>query len=623
MVRNVAVLGAGTMGAQIAAHAANAGLLVLLLDVTLEQARAGLKGLEKSSPAALFVPEKIRQIDIGTIDKDLGRLRQADWTIEAIVENLDIKKQLLEKVDKARRPGSLITTNTSGLSITALAAGRTEDFRRHWFGTHFFNPPRLMKLLDVFFHVADNIYQNAKHDPQREIFRVPQFMRFMAERNMLGAKTGLGFYKKEGDDILALDIDLLQYRPRRNPSFPSLEMAAGIESLPARLQALFKTGGREAAFVSELLASISDYAALCFSEIADDPDAVDRAMRWGFGWEMGPFELARALKGEAIQPASFLKRQRVIRQNAGASLLDIGDGVACLEFHSKMNTIGGDIISALFESLEEVNAHFAGLVIANEGRNFSAGANLMLLLMEAVEGNWDEIDYMVRTFQRATQAIRYNPKPIVTAPFALTLGGGCEIAMAAARAQAAAETYMGLVETGAGLIPAGGGTTEMLRRAAGRGTQRIREVFENIGLAKVSTSAEDARRFSYLRSEDGITMNSDRLIHDAKAVVLELAATGYRPPVPTEIPVFGESLGAELKLGIYLMQRAGHITEHEANIARRLAYVMCGGSVTRPSTAPEQYFLDLEREAFKSLCVERKTLARMEHLLKKGKVLRN
>ena len=711
MVRNVAVLGAGTMGAQIAAHAANAGLLVLLLDVTLEQARAGLKGLEKSSPAALFVPEKIRQIDIGTIDKDLGRLRQADWTIEAIVENLDIKKQLLEKVDKARRPGSLITTNTSGLSITALAAGRTEDFRRHWFGTHFFNPPRYMKLLeviptadtdpavlaafekfaeivlgkgvvlakdtpnfianriglfaalktiqlmqrygfmieeidrltgsligrantatfrtidivglDVFLHVANNIYQNAKQDPQREIFRIPQFMLLMAERNMFGAKTGHGFYKKEGDDILALDIDSLEYRPRRNTSFPSLEMAAGIESLPARLQALFKTGGREAAFVSELIASISDYAALCFSEIADDPDSVDRAMRWGFAWEMGPFELARALKGEALQPASFLKRQRVIRQNAGASLLDIGDGVACLEFHSKMNTIGGDIISTLFESLEEVNAYFAGLVIANEGRNFSAGANLMLLLMEAVERNWDEIDYMVRTFQRATQAIRYNPTPIVTAPFALTLGGGCEIAMAAPRAQAAAEAYMGLVETGAGLIPAGGGTTEMLRRAAGRGTQRIREVFENIGLAKVSTSAEEARRLSYLRSEDGITMNSDRLIHDAKAVVLELAATGYRPPVPTEIPVFGESLGAELKLGIYLMQKAGHITEHEANIARKLAYVMCGGSVTRPSTAPEQYFLDLEREAFKSLCGERKTLARMEHLLKKGKVLRN
>src|SRR5438093_2085926 len=288
-----------------------------------------------------------------------------------------------------------------------------------------------------------------------------------------------------------------------------------------------------------------------------------------------------------------------------------------------MNTIGGDIISALFESLEEVNATFAGILSANDGRNFSAGANLMLLMMEAVEGNWDEIDFMVRTFQRATQAIRYNAKPVVTAPFALTLGGGCEIAMAAARAQAAAETYMGLVETGAGLIPAGGGTTEMLRRAAGRGTQRIREVFENIGLAKVSTSAEDARRLRYLRPEDGITMNPDRLIYDAKAVVKALAATGYRPPIPAELPAFGQSLAAEIKLGVYLMRQAGHITDYEAQIARKLAHVICGGDVTRPSTAPEQYFLDLEREAFVSLCREQKTLARMEHLLKKGKVLRN
>src|SRR5437773_11090995 len=654
MVRNVAVLGAGTMGAQIAAHAANAGLLVLLLDVTLEQARAGLKGLEKSSPAALFVPEKIRQIDIGTIDKDLGRLRQADWTIEAIVENLEIKKQLLEKVDKARRPGSFITTNTSGLSITALAAGRTEDFRRHWFGTHFFNPPRYMKLLeviptadtdpavlagfekfaeivlgkgvvlakdtpnfianriglfaalrtiqlmqrhgftieeidrltgpligrpntatfrtidivglDVFLHVANNIYQNAKQDPQREIFRIPQFMLLMAERNMFGAKTGHGFYKKEGDDILALDIDSLEYRPRRNTSFPSLEMAAGIESLPARLQALFKTGGREAAFVSELIASISDYAALCFSEIADDPDAIDRAMRWGFAWEMGPFELARALKGEPVAPPSFLKKQRVIRENAGATLRDLGDGVACLEFHSKMNTIGNDIISLLFTSLDEVNANFEGLVIGSDGQNFSAGANLMLLMMEAVAGNWDEIDHMVRMFQRATQSIRYNPKPVVTAPFALALGGGCEIAMSGARVQASAETYIGLVEVGAGLIPAGGGVTEMVRRAAGGGAPRVRDAFGNIGLAKVSTSAEHARRLLYLRPEDGITMNSDRLIHDAKAEVLRLA-DGFRPPVPPQLPVFGESLGAELKLGIYLMHQAGYITDYEAHIA--------------------------------------------------------
>ena len=711
MIRNVAVLGAGTMGGQIAGHAANAGLQVLLLDVTIEQAKTGLKALEKSSPAALFIPDKIRRIDIGSFDKDLARINQADWVIEAVVENPDIKKQLLARVDSARRPGCLVTTNTSGLSVTALARDRSEDFRKHWFGTHFFNPPRYMKLLeiiptaetdgaalaefekfaevvlgkgivrakdtpnfianriglfaalkaiqlmlqggftieetdrltgpligraktatfrtidivglDVFAYVADNIYQSARDDPEREIFRVPDFMRLMIDRKMLGAKTGRGFYKKEGDEILTLDLTSMEYRPQRKPAFQSLEMVANIESLPERLNALVKTRNREAGFVSELLKRISEYAASRIPEISDDPDAVDRAMRWGFAWEIGPFALARTLKDEIAESPSFLKKQRVIRENAGASLHDIGDGIACLEFHSKMNTIGGDIISLLFAGLDEVNANFEGLVIANEGQNFSAGANIMLLLMEAVEGNWDEIDYMVRTFQRATQAIRYNPKPVVTAPFALTLGGGCEIAMAGVRAQAAAETYIGLVEVGAGLIPAGGGTTEMLRRATVGGAPRVREVFENIGFAKVSTSAEDARRLYYLRPEDGITMNADRLIHDAKAVALELAATGYRPPVPAALPVFGDSLGAELKLGIYLMQKAGHITEYEGQIARKLAHVICGGDVTRPSTAPEQYFLDLEREAFKSLCGQQKTLARMEHLLKKGKVLRN
>jgi 3-hydroxyacyl-CoA dehydrogenase len=313
----------------------------------------------------------------------------------------------------------------------------------------------------------------------------------------------------------------------------------------------------------------------------------------------------------------------MIRENAGATLRDLGDGVACLEFHSKMNTIGNDIISLLFTSLEEVNANFDGLVIGNQGQNFSAGANLVLVMMEAVEGNWDEIDHMVHTFQRATQAIRYNQKPVVTAPFGLTLGGGCEIAMAGIRTQAAAETYIGLVEVGAGLIPAGGGMTEMLRRASVVGTVRVRDAFENIGLAKVSTSAEDAKRLLYLRAEDGFTMNPERVIHDAKAVVRELATTGYRPPTPTDLPVFGEPLAAEIKLGIYLMRQAGRITDYEAHIARKLAYVICGGNVTRQTNAPEQYFLDLEREAFKSLCGEPKTLARMEHLLKKGKVLRN
>ena len=699
------------MGAQIAGHVANAGLPVLLLDITTEQVQKALKTLEKLSPAALFVPGKIRQIEIGSFEKDLERIREADWVIEAIVENAEIKRRLLERVDAVRKQRSLVTTNTSGLSVTDLAKERSEDFRRHWFGTHFFNPPRYMRLLeiipaadtdqqalaefekfaeiflgkgvvhakdtpnfianriglfaalraihlmqqggftieevdrltgtligrpktatfrtidivgvDIFVHVADNIYQNAPNDTQRAIFKVPEFMRLMADRKMLGAKSGRGFYKREGEQIRTLDLGTMEYRPQQRPNFPSLEMISGIEGLPERLKALFKSRDRAAAFVSDLLTSISEYAAARIPEISDDPDAVDRAMRWGFGWEMGPFELSRALQGEAVPSPFFLKKQRVIRENAGATLRDLGGGVACLEFHSKMNTIGNDIISLLFTALDEVNVNFEGLVIGNEGQNFSAGANLMLVMMEAVEGNWDEIDYMVRTFQRATQAIRYNPRPVVTAPFALTLGGGCEIAMSGARVQAAAETYIGLVEAGAGLIPAGGGTTEMLRRAANGGAPRVREAFENIGLARVSTSADHARQLLYLRPEDGITMNSDRLIHDAKTVVLELAAIGYRPPAGAELPVFGEALSAELKLGIYLMHQGGHITDHEAHIARKLAHVICGGDVTRQSSAPEQYFLDLEREAFKSLCGEPKTLARMEHLLKKGKVLRN
>jgi 3-hydroxyacyl-CoA dehydrogenase len=711
MIRKVAILGAGTMGAQIAAHAANAGLAVVLLDLTNDQVQSALKNLQKSSPPVFFLPERAQLIESGSFERDLARIKEADWVIEAVAENLQIKRELLEKVDAVRQLGSFVTTNTSGLSVSKLAQGRTEDFNRHWFGTHFFNPPRYMKLLeiiptpdtdptglaeferfaeitlgkglvhakdtpnfianriglfgalktiqlmqlggftieevdrltgtlighpktatfrtidivglDVFIHVADNIYQNAPNDPQRDLFRVPEFMRSMAGRQMLGAKAGHGFYKKDGDEILALDLNSMEYRSQRKPSLPSLDAVSGIESLPDRLKALFKGNDRVATFVSGLLTSISDYATSRIPEISDDPAAVDSAMRWGFSWEMGPFELAKALKGEAAPSPSFLKSRRVVRQNAGATLRDLGDGVVCLEFHSKMNTIGNDIISLLFASLEEVNENFEGLVIANQGQNFSAGANLMLLMMEAVEGNWDEIDHMVRIFQRATQAIRYNMKPVVTAPFALTLGGGCEIAMSGARIQAAAETYIGLVEVGAGLIPAGGGTTEMLRRAAPGGASKVREVFQNIGLAKVSSSAEDARRLLYLRPEDRITMNSDRLIHDAKAVVLELAATGYRPPAAADLPVFGAPLGAEIKLGIHLMRRAGHITEYESHIACTLAHVICGGDATRPSTAPAEYFLDLEREAFKSLCGEHRTLARMEHLLKKGKVLRN
>jgi 3-hydroxyacyl-CoA dehydrogenase len=710
MITKVAVLGAGTMGAQIAAHLANAGLSVLLLDLTKEQTDKAVRSLTKISPPPLFMPEKVNQVETGSFDNDLPRIKDADWIVEAVIENAATKNQLLEAVDKARRPGTFVTTNTSGLSVTALANDRSPDFRRYWFGTHFFNPPRYMRLLeiiptaetdakaladfenfasvvlgksivrgkdtpnfianriglfaalraiqlmrergftieevdrltgpligqartatfrtidmvglDVFAHVADNIYDNAPDDPQREIFRIPEFMRSMLVKNLLGLKTNGGFYKKDGDEILTLDIDTFSYRKQQRATLPSLEMISNVESLPDRLKALFSSDDRAAVFVRDLLASVVEYAESLIPEISDDPEAVDQAMRSGFAWEFGPFEISRIFKGETLQAASFIKKQHLIKQNPGASLRDLGDGVACLEFHSKMNTIGGDIISLLFTSLDEVNANFQGLVIGNQGQNFSAGANLMLLMMEAAEGNWDEIDHMVRTFQRATQAIKYSLKPVVVAPFGLTLGGGCEIALAGARTQAAAETYMGLVEVGAGLIPAGGGTAEMVARA-GTSPRLLREIFENIGMAKVSTSAEHARRLHYLRPEDGITMNLDRVIHDAKAEVLRLADAGYRPPVRRELPVFGESAAAQLKVGIYLMQQSGNITEYEAHIGAKLVYILCGGGVTRPSTAPEQYFLDLEREAFKSLCGEPKTLARMEHLLKKGKVLRN
>ena len=692
------------MGSQIAAHLANAGLLVNLLDINKDAATRGLRTLEKMSPPALFVPERIQQIEVGTFD-DLSSLSAVDWTIEAVVEDAGIKRSLLERVDAARKPGSLITTNTSGLSVAGLAMGRSEDFRRHWFGTHFFNPPRYMKLLeviptpetdvdtlagferfadiilgkcvvrakdtpnfianriglyaalkgmhlmrefglsieevdrltgtlighpksatfrtidmvglDIFAHVAQNVYDNIPQDPERDVFRLPECMQKMIANQWLGSKTVGGFYRKVDDQILTLDLDKLEYRPQKKASFPALEVISNIEPLSERLKALSQSQEPAGQFVRKLLKSTSDYAAARIPEISDHPIDVDRAMRWGFGWETGPFETE---EGEDY-PAGWtiLRNIRVIRSNAGATLRDLGDGVACLEFHSKMNTIGGDIISMLHSALDEVNSGFEGLVIGNQGPHFSAGANLMLLMMEAAAGNWDEIDHMVRTFQRATHSIKYSPKPVVAAVFGMTLGGGCEFAISASRTQAAAETYIGLVEVGAGLIPAGGGTTEMLSR----GHDVLRDTFQNIGLAKVSSSAEDARKLRYLRPGDGITMNSERLIHDAKRVVLELAASGYRPPLPEMLPVLGETAAAELKLGIHLMRKAGHITDYEAEIARKLAFVICGGDVTIKTKAPEQYFLDLEREAFVSLCGQPKTLARIEHLLKKGKVLRN
>ncbi len=733
VVRSVAVLGAGVMGAQIAAHFANAGVPALLLDVTADAARDGLKRARSLKPDPFFTSDTAKLISTGGFD-ELARITDSDWIIEAVVEQLDIKRSLLEKVDAARRRGSIVSSNTSGIPIAALAEGRSDDFRRHWLGTHFFNPPRYLHLLeviptaetakevveavssfadhhlgkgvviakdspnfignhialygvvqilkqvesgaftieevdamtgpslgrpksatfrtldlagiDILAHVVHNLYERLPDETVRREFVLPPFVEKMVERKMVGEKAGQGFYKRVrtpdgGSQILTLDPATLEYRQRQSPRLGSLEAAAPISDVRERVRALYAGKDRVGEFLRATLMPTLEYTRTVTPRIAYSPDDVDRVMRWGFGWELGPFELLDAIEGKVHEapPAAtdllLLKsakgRNRVVKKNAGASLVDLDDGVLCVEFHSKMNAIGGDTIQMLHAGLKEAAANFQALVVGNEGEHFSAGANIMLLLLEAQEENWDEVDLMVRAFQGATSALRYADVPVVVAPAGLALGGGCEITMHGDRVQAAAESYIGLVEAGVGLIPAGGGTKEMVARAAESmppGSTdflpAIQRAFEAIGFAKVSTSAPDAQRLGYLRAVDGWTMNRDRLIADAKAKALQRAAEGYQPPAPrTAIPVGGDAVLAPLKLGIHLAWRAGRISDHDALIGRKLATIMAGGSLPHPSTVTEQQLLDLEREAFLSLVAERKTQERIQHTLKTGKPLRN
>jgi len=733
VVRSVAVLGAGVMGAQIAAHFANAGVPALLLDVTADAARDGLKRARSLKPDPFFTSDTAKLISTGGFD-ELARITDSDWIIEAVVEQLDIKRSLLEKVDAARRRGSIVSSNTSGIPIAALAEGRSDDFRRHWLGTHFFNPPRYLHLLeviptaetakevveavssfadhhlgkgvviakdspnfignhialygvvqilkqvesgaftieevdamtgpslgrpksatfrtldlagiDILAHVVHNLYERLPDETVRREFVLPPFVEKMVERKMVGEKAGQGFYKRVrtpdgGSQILTLDPATLEYRQRQSPRLGSLEAAAPISDVRERVRALYNGKDRVGEFLRATLMPTLEYTRTVTPRIAYSPDDVDRVMRWGFGWELGPFELLDAIEGKVHEapPAAtdllLLKsakdRNRVVKKNAGASLVDLDDGVLCVEFHSKMNAIGGDTIQMLHAGLKEAAANFQALVVGNEGEHFSAGANIMLLLLEAQEENWDEVDLMVRAFQGATSALRYADVPVVVAPAGLALGGGCEITMHGDRVQAAAESYIGLVEAGVGLIPAGGGTKEMVARAAESmppGSTdflpAIQRAFEAIGFAKVSTSAPDAQRLGYLRAVDGWTMNRDRLIADAKAKALQRAAEGYQPPAPrTAIPVGGDAVLAPLKLGIHLAWRAGRISDHDALIGRKLATIMAGGSLPHPSTVTEQQLLDLEREAFLSLVAERKTQERIQHTLKTGKPLRN
>jgi 3-hydroxyacyl-CoA dehydrogenase len=733
-IHAVTVLGAGTMGSQIAAHFANAGVPALLLDVTDDAAQQGLKRARALKPDPFFTPDAWKLITTGSFDAGLAGIKDADWIIEAVVERLDIKRSLLERVDAARRPGSIVSSNTSGIPIAVLAEGRSEDFRRHWLGTHFFNPPRYLHLLeiiptadtdpgvveavthfadhrlgkgvviakdspnfignriglygiaqilpkvasgeytieevdamtgpalgrpksatfrtldiagvDILVHVFDNLRERLAGTGEEAAWVVPDFVRTMLERGMAGEKTGQGFYKRvKGaggeSEILTLDPATLEYRPRRSPKLGSLEAAASITDTGERVRALFHGKDKVGQFLRDTMAPLLDYTARATPSIAHSEDDVDRVMRWGFGWELGPFELKEAIDGKhrRVPPAapdlqilrSARDQSRIVKKNAGASLVDLGDGVLAVEFHSKMNAIGGDTVQMLQAGVREASKNFAALVVGNEAPNFSAGANIMLVLLEAQEENWDEIDLMIRAFQQATMGLRYADVPVIVAPAGLALGGGCEVVLHADRVQAAAESYIGLVEVGVGLIPAGGGTKEMVARAAADMAPgstdylpTIQRAFETIAFAKVSSSAPDALRLGYLRPGDAWTMNTERLLADAKARALQRVAEGYQPPVPrTAIPVGGDAVLAPLKLGVHLAWRAGRISDHDALIGRKLATIMAGGTLPHPSVVSEQQLLDLEREAFLSLLGERKTQERIQHTLKTGKPLRN
>jgi 3-hydroxyacyl-CoA dehydrogenase len=762
MIRTAAVLGAGTMGAQIAAHLANAGIPVLLLDLSADVAREGLKRARALKPDPFFAPEAADLIATGGLDSDLERIADADWIIEAVIEQLDVKRSLLARVDRVRRPDAVVTSNTSGIPIRALGEGRSEGFRRHWLGTHFFNPPRYLRLLeviptaetdphvveliagfadrhlgkgvviakdtpnfianhiglygvvqvlrqlesgeytieeidaitgpaigrpnsatfrtmdiagiDILGHVSRNLAERLPDEAARRQFAMPPLVQRLIETGWLGEKSGQGFYKRQraadgSSEILTLDPSTMSYRPRQPVRLPSLDAARAIDDAGARVRTLFLGNDKVGRFLRATLGPTLLYTARVAPSIAHGIDDVDRAMRWGFGWELGPFETWDAIgvrevldavgpdgpippvleaaqrsprdriRDDGLPPAGpdlqILKtakeRQRVVRRNAGASLIDLGDGVLAVEFHSKMNAIGGDTIEMLRAGVTEATANFSALVVGSDAANFSAGANLMLLLLEAQEGNWDEIDLMVRAFQHTTSSLRYASVPVVVCPAGMTLGGGCEIALHADRVQAAAESYIGLVEAGVGLIPAGGGTKEMLARSVDDMPESddellpfVQRVFETIGFAKVSTSAADARRLGFLRQGDSVTMNRERLMADAKAVALERARQGYHPPPRrTAIPVGGGTVLAALKIGVHLAWRAGRITDHDAVVGRALATVLAGGSLPHRTTVGEEYLLDLEREAFLKLCGEPKTLERIQHTLKTGRTLRN
>lgn len=787
-IKKVAVLGSGVMGSRIACHFANIGVEVLLLDIVPRDlseenqknpakknkiVNDALAATLKANPSAIYNKKWASRITTGNFDDDLSKIAEVDWILEAIIENLEIKKSLFEKVEQYRKPGTYISSNTSGIPINSMLEGRSDDFKQYFCGTHFFNPPRYLQLLEIiptaqtksevvdfFMHygdrylgkttvlckdtpafianrvgifailkvvetmqqlglsidevdkltgpvigrpksatfrtsdvvgldtlikVADGLYQNLPDDESRELFKLPDVVRTLEKNGWLGEKSGQGFYKKVKKDgkshILTLDLESMEYGEKKKVSFPTLELTKPIDKVKDRFKTLFAGKDKAGDFYRHSFYGLFQYVTNRIPEISDELYRIDDAICAGFGWEAGPFETwdAADLKKtvEKMEELNYKPAQWVydlldkgftsfykvedgkkyyydipsgdyklipgiesfiileqlthkVWSNVGTSIYDLGDGILNLEFHTKMNTIGTEIFEGIHKAIDLAEQDYKGLVIANNGQNFSAGANLGLIFMYAIEQEYDEIDFMIRQFQRTTMRLRYSSIPVVVAPHGLTLGGGCELTLHADHVQAAAETYIGLVEVGVGLIPGGGGTKEMTLRVNDRlesgdvELNALQNTFMNIAMGKVATSAEEGRDMHFLKKSDSVTVHPHRRIADAKAAALLMAEEGYSQPIERkDIKVQGKTGIAMFLAGVEGMRIGNYISDHDKKIATKIAHVMCGGDLSYPHQVSEQYLLDLEREAFLSLTAEPKTLERMQAILKGGKPLRN
>lgn len=797
-INKVAVIGSGIMGSGIACHFANIGVEVLLLDIvprelneqekkkglTLDDKQVrnrlvnqSLQDALKSKPSPIYHKDFARRIKTGNLEDDISKVSEADWIIEVVVERLDIKKKVFGDLEKHRREGTLITSNTSGIPIQQMSEGRSEDFKKHFCGTHFFNPPRYLRLfeiipgpetteevldflneygekflgktsvvakdtpafignrigifsimslfhmvkemdmtveevdkltgpvigrpksatfrtvdvvgLDTLVHVANGLYQGVPNDEQHELFKLPDFIQTIMDNNWLGSKTGQGFYKKErnGDgssEIKTLDLNTMEYREGKKASFGTLEQTKTIDKVEDRFKVLINGKDKAGEFYRKNLSALFAYVSNRIPEITDELYKIDDAMKAGFGWEHGPFQIWDAvgvekgiemMKAEGKEPAAWvnemlesgnksfytvkdgnsyyydipqkkqvkvpgqdafiildnIRKSKEVFKNSGVVVEDLGDGILNVEFRSKMNTIGGDVLDGLNKAFDIAERDYQGLVVANNGKNFSVGANIGMIFMMAVEQEYDELNMAIKYFQDTMMRMRYSSIPTVAAPHAMTLGGGCELSLHADKVVAAAETYIGLVELGVGVIPGGGGTKEMTLRASDTFEKddlemnRLRENFLTIAMAKVSTSAYEAFDTNILqKGKDIVVINPDRQLAMAKKHALLMAENGYTKPIHrTDIKVLGKQVLGAFLVGTDQMFAGNYISEHDKKIANKLAYVMAGGDLSEPTLVSEQYLLDLEREAFLSLTGERKTLERLEHMLKNGKPLRN